>query len=133
MQSKVKLQAQSLLIEFNRSKQISPEGLILAANIILIFLNLSGMQPEKPRLFAKDVEINTEVVVKKLNELVAARGKKSTDRQDQIELLVELRAIAKAHNLTCALDAKILFNIIAAIFDYNPNIATSMKSEMFEK
>ena len=74
-----------------------------------------------------------EVVLKKQNELTAARGKKSTDRQDQIELLVELRAISAAHDLGVAVDTKILFNIIAAIFNYNPNIATNMKSEIFER
>ena len=89
--------------------------------------------PEKPKLFPKDTEITLEVVLKKQNELVAARGKKGTDRANQIELLVELRAIAKATNLGMAIDVKLLFNIIAAIFNYNPNIATCMKGEVFEK
>lgn len=29
---------------------------------------------EKPKMFAKDAEINTPIVVKKLNEIIAARG-----------------------------------------------------------
>lgn len=35
---------------------------------------------EKPKMFAKGTEINTAVVVKKLNEILQARGKKGTDR-----------------------------------------------------
>lgn len=35
---------------------------------------------EKPKMFAKGTEINTTVVVKKLNEILQARGKKGTDR-----------------------------------------------------
>jgi translation initiation factor 3 subunit C len=94
---------------------------------------MPSITPEKPKLFPKDTEINLEVVLKKQNELVAAQGKKGTDRMDQIDLLVELRSIAQQNNLGIAIDAKILFNIVSAIFNYNPNIATCMKSEMFEK
>lgn len=35
---------------------------------------------EKPKMFAKGTEINVPVVVKKLNEILQARGKKGTDR-----------------------------------------------------
>ncbi|EMP39464.1 Eukaryotic translation initiation factor 3 subunit C [Chelonia mydas] len=35
---------------------------------------------EKPKMFAKGTEINHAVVVKKLNEILQARGKKGTDR-----------------------------------------------------
>lgn len=35
---------------------------------------------EKPKMFAKGTEINPPVVVKKLNEILQARGKKGTDR-----------------------------------------------------
>ncbi|XP_015284336.1 PREDICTED: eukaryotic translation initiation factor 3 subunit C-like, partial [Gekko japonicus] len=34
---------------------------------------------EKPKMFAKGTEINHAVVVKKLNEILQARGKKGTD------------------------------------------------------
>jgi len=69
----------------------------------------------------------------KLRELVAGRGKKGTDRSRHIESLVELRQLAAEAGLGEALDCKILFAIVAAIFDYNPNIATSMKADMWEK
>lgn len=83
-------------------------------------------------MFAKDTEVNHEAVSKKLVEIIAARGKKGTDRQEQIELLKELYSISEANNLGCAVAVKISFNIIAAIYDYNPNIATHMKTEMWE-
>ena len=50
-----------------------------------------------------------------------------------IELLQELKTIAEGANLGKPLSVKICFNIMAAIYDYNPNIATCMKSEMWEK
>jgi len=87
---------------------------------------------EKPKMFSKDAEINHEAVLKKLVEILAARGKKATDRSEQMEMLAELRSIADANNLGSAMDVKILFNICAAIYDYNPNIATCMKADMWE-
>ncbi len=35
---------------------------------------------EKPKMFAKGTEINSGVVIKKLHEILQARGKKGTDR-----------------------------------------------------
>ncbi|GFR65330.1 eukaryotic translation initiation factor 3 subunit C [Elysia marginata] len=87
---------------------------------------------EKPKLFAKDQEITLDAVVKKLNEIIIMRGKKGTDRSMMIELLQELKTIAEGANLGKPLSVKICFNIMAAIYDYNPNIATCMKSEMWE-
>ena len=31
------------------------------------------------------------------------------------------------------MNVKIMFNIIASIFDYNPNVATCMKPEMWKR
>ncbi|KFM61367.1 Eukaryotic translation initiation factor 3 subunit C, partial [Stegodyphus mimosarum] len=88
---------------------------------------------EKPKMFAKDAEINHQVVLKKFNEILAARGKKGTDRSEQIDLLIELLNVCEAHNLGSGILLKIMFAIIAAIFDYNPNIATCMKGDMWQK
>ncbi|CAM4313787.1 unnamed protein product, partial [Lepidochelys olivacea] len=88
---------------------------------------------EKPKMFAKGTEINHAVVVKKLNEILQARGKKGTDRAAQIELLQLLVAIAAENNLGIAMDLKIKFNIVASLYDYNPNLATYMKPEMWRK
>ncbi|XP_049614214.1 eukaryotic translation initiation factor 3 subunit C isoform X1 [Syngnathus scovelli] len=88
---------------------------------------------EKPKMFAKGTEINTVVVVKKLHEILQARGKKGTDRTGQIELLHALAAIALEHNLGVGVLVKIKFNIVASLYDYNPNMATYMKPEMWKK
>lgn len=88
---------------------------------------------EKPKMFEKDAEIDHSLVVKKLHEIMAARGKKRTNRKEQIELLNELYEISMKHELGVAIYAKIQFGIIAAIFDYNPKISTAMKPEYWEK
>uniref|UniRef100_A0A182SI23 Eukaryotic translation initiation factor 3 subunit C n=1 Tax=Anopheles maculatus TaxID=74869 RepID=A0A182SI23_9DIPT len=88
---------------------------------------------EQPKMFAKDAEIDTKLVVNKLNEVMAARGKKRTDRKMQIEFLRELRTISETNNLGPAVVAKIRFNIVSAIFDYNPKVSGAMKLEHWSK
>ncbi|XP_065511357.1 eukaryotic translation initiation factor 3 subunit C-like protein isoform X2 [Caloenas nicobarica] len=88
---------------------------------------------EKPKMFAKGTEIDHAAVVKKLNEILQARGKKGTDRAGQIELLQLLVAVAHEHNLGAALEVKIKFNIIASLYDYNPNLAAYMKPELWQR
>ncbi|XP_033119339.1 eukaryotic translation initiation factor 3 subunit C-like [Anneissia japonica] len=88
---------------------------------------------EKPKMFAKDAEITHALVLKKLNEITAARGKKGTDRKDQISMLRELRKIADENKLGVGMDLKILMNIGSSIFDYNPNVASCMKDNMWEQ
>nr|XP_033801507.1 eukaryotic translation initiation factor 3 subunit C [Geotrypetes seraphini] len=88
---------------------------------------------EKPKMFAKGTEITHAIVVKKLNEILQARGKKGTDRAAQIELLQLLYNISAENNLGEGVAVKIKFNIVASLFDYNPNLATYMKAEMWKK
>lgn len=64
---------------------------------------------------------------------MASRGKKRTDRRQQIELLFELKQIAQQHNLGDAVACKIRFNIVSAIFDYNPKVNEPMKLEYWTK
>ena len=87
---------------------------------------------EKPKMFEKDAEITHSLVVKKLHEIMAARGKKRTNRKEQIELLTELLSISEEHNLDVAIYVKIQFAIISAIFDYNPKVSSAMKPEYWE-
>ncbi|XP_058477675.1 eukaryotic translation initiation factor 3 subunit C [Solea solea] len=91
------------------------------------------MVKEKPKMFAKGTEINVPVVVKKLNEILQARGKKGTDRAAQIELLHALAGICNEHNLGQGILVKIKINIIASLYDYNPNLAAFMKADMWKK
>lgn len=48
-------------------------------------------------------------------------------RAAQIELLHALANIAAEHNLGQGVTVKIKFNIIASLYDYNPNLAAFMK------
>lgn len=84
-------------------------------------------------MFAKDAEIDTNLVIKKLGEIVAARGKKRTDRREQIELLHELQGVADQHHLGPAVAVKIKFSIVSSIFDYNPKVSDAMKPEYWTK
>ncbi|KAG7197132.1 hypothetical protein KM043_007219 [Ampulex compressa] len=88
---------------------------------------------EKPKMFAKDAEINVIAVLKKHSEIMAARSKKRTDRRARIELLHELQSIADAHNLGPAVAVKIKFSIVSSIFDYNPKVLDAMKPEYWSK
>lgn len=49
------------------------------------------------------------------------------NRAAQIELLHALAAISNEHNLGQGILVKIKFNIIASLYDYNPNLAAFMK------
>lgn len=48
-------------------------------------------------------------------------------RAAQIELLHALAAISNENNLGEGIMVKIKFNIIASLYDYNPNLAAFMK------
>lgn len=84
-------------------------------------------------MFSKDAEIDLPLVLKKLGEIMAARGKKRTDRKEQIELLHELAQVADQHHLGVAINIKIKLAIISAIFDYNPKVSDAMKPEFWAK
>jgi translation initiation factor 3 subunit C len=84
-------------------------------------------------MFAKDAEIDVNLVVKKLSEIIAARGKKRTDRREQIELLHELQSVSEAHHLGPAVAIKIKLAIVSAIFDYNHKVSDAMKPEFWSK
>ncbi|XP_012548085.1 eukaryotic translation initiation factor 3 subunit C isoform X1 [Bombyx mori] len=88
---------------------------------------------DKPKMFAKDSDIDAALVVKKLGEISAARGRKRTDRRAQLELLHELRTVALQHNLGDALQLKLRSAIVAALFDYNPKVSDAMKPEYWSK
>ncbi|XP_022131122.1 eukaryotic translation initiation factor 3 subunit C isoform X2 [Pieris rapae] len=88
---------------------------------------------DKPKMFAKDSDIDAALVVKKLGEVSAARGRKRTDRRAQLELLHELRTVAAQHNLGDALQLKLRAATVAALFDYNPKVSDAMKPEYWSR
>ena len=87
----------------------------------------------KVAMFPKDADITNELVINKLAEIMAARGKKKTNRKEQIELLNELAGIGQANELGSGIHIKIKFAIIAALFDYNPKLSDAMKPDSWEK
>ncbi|XP_023337712.1 eukaryotic translation initiation factor 3 subunit C isoform X1 [Eurytemora carolleeae] len=95
--------------------------------------NVVDRTATKIAMFSKDAEITHDLVVKKLMEIVAARGKKKTNRKEQLELLHELYTISEDNNLGPGMSIKIKFAIIAALFDYNPKLSDAMKPESWEK
>ncbi len=97
------------------------------------WIKVDGRGSDKPKMFEKDAEITHDLVVKKLHEIMAARGRKRTNRKEQIELLTELFAISEEHNLGVGMAVKIKFAIVSGIFDYNPKISAAMKPEYWEK
>ena len=86
---------------------------------------------EKPKMFAKDAEINHQVMAKKLIEVLAMRGKKRVDRMDQIEMLNELLSISRQNNFGPALEVKILFGLQSSLADYGSG--NCLKSEVWIK
>jgi len=86
----------------------------------------------KPKMFDKDAEINHSLVIKKLHEIVAARGKKRTDRKEQTELLTELFNISEKNELGVGMAIKIKFAIVSGLFDYNMKISEAMKPDHWE-
>ncbi|XP_015778138.1 PREDICTED: eukaryotic translation initiation factor 3 subunit C-like [Acropora digitifera] len=94
--------------------------------------SLTAMEKAK-QLFPKDTEITHQVVLKKLREILSARGKKGTDRTDQIEFLKQLRIISDKASLGVGMTVKLVFNVISSIFDYNTNVSTCMREEMWRE
>lgn len=84
-------------------------------------------------LFPKDTEINHQAVLKKYHEILAVRGKKGTDRSEQVDYFSELKTIAEQHALGPAMSLKLLFSISAAIMDSSNATDVALKPEMWKK
>nr|CAB3241738.1 eukaryotic translation initiation factor 3 subunit C [Phallusia mammillata] len=83
----------------------------------------------KVTLFDKDTEITHVVVLKKLSEIILNRGRRSTVRKEQVDLLKQLRQVAEDNDLGPAMAIRITFDLVSAYFDYNSKILDCMKSE----
>ncbi|EEA06126.1 eukaryotic translation initiation factor 3 subunit 8 family protein [Cryptosporidium muris RN66] len=66
-------------------------------------------------MFSFEGEVTVDMIVEKVGEIVAARGKKGTDRQEQIRLLKRAADIAKP--LSLQVYADVLTHLISAQFD----------------
>jgi len=86
----------------------------------------------KTTLFEKGVDVTHAVAIKKLNEIILNRGRRSTVRQEQVELLKELRDICEANDLGMAIKVRITLDMCLSYFDYNTKVLDCMKPEPWE-
>lgn len=87
---------------------------------------------EKPKMFAKESEINHQNVLKKLVEVLAMRGKKRADRSDQTEMLLELFNISRQYELGPAIELRIILGLVSSLLEYNPSVLEHIKISVWE-
>lgn len=87
---------------------------------------------EKPKMFAKESEINHQNVLKKLVEVLAMRGKKRADKSDQTEMLNELYKITENYKLGPAIQIRIILGIISSLLEYNPSVLEHIKISVWD-
>ncbi|KAH9935443.1 eukaryotic translation initiation factor 3 subunit 8 [Fomitopsis serialis] len=75
----------------------------------------------------KAMAFTPESIFKNLQLVQEARGKKNTNRQDQISILEKLLAVA----VTSYQRIRVLLTLISARFDYNSSVATHMPIELW--
>jgi translation initiation factor 3 subunit C len=88
---------------------------------------------EKPKMFAKESEINHQNVLKKLVEVLAMRGKKRADKSDQTEMMLELLNISRQYQLGPAIEVRIILGLISSLLEYNPSVLDHIKIGVWEE
>jgi translation initiation factor 3 subunit C len=87
----------------------------------------STVVQEKPKLFAKDEEVNHAAILQKIVDILAMRGKKRIRRSDQLEMLRDLIEISAAHKLGPAIEIKLVFATLSALLSYNSTVNSCMR------
>ncbi|CAP24647.1 Protein CBR-EIF-3.C [Caenorhabditis briggsae] len=81
--------------------------------------------------FDPNEEVTHDVMIKKLNEVMSARGKRTTDRNQHVANLQKLLEVAEEKQLGLGISVKISFCIISALFELNAKISDYMEYETF--
>ncbi|CAD6954286.1 unnamed protein product [Tilletia controversa] len=75
----------------------------------------------------RTVHISTEAIFNSLNAVMEARGRKSTDRAEQTQILTRILGVAQ----TPYQKIRVLLSLIAARFDYNASISSFLPLEQW--
>ncbi|PAV62509.1 hypothetical protein WR25_00139 [Diploscapter pachys] len=86
-----------------------------------------------PVLFEPRQEVTHEVMIKKFNEIMATRGRLGTNRKQYVKTLEELLKISNEKKLGNGIAAKMMFNIIAALYELNTKINDYLDFDVFKK
>mmetsp|Transcript_33430 Transcript_33430/g.84725 ORF Transcript_33430/g.84725 Transcript_33430/m.84725 type:complete len:947 (-) Transcript_33430:272-3112(-) len=85
---------------------------------------------KKDKLMTMDPkEITYEMVNKKLREIVMSRGRRGTDKQEQVEMLQYLTTVARGQ----AQRFEVLAQLVSSLFDLNPSMASHLKVSLWRK
>ena len=79
--------------------------------------------------FAQAKEITVDMVDKKVAEIIRNRGKKGTDRQEQVDQLVYLASVS----VTSGQCLDVLMHVVSAYFDVNQSMSTDMSVDLWRK
>ncbi len=74
-------------------------------------------------------EITWEMVGKKLREVVMTRGRRGTDKQEQVEMLTYLVQVSKGP----AQKLEVLAQLVSSLFDLNPTSSSYLKLNLWRK
>ena len=88
--------------------------------------------PTKP-LFDAKVEITAPLVVAKLEEVIAQRGKKGTNRKIFVRHLQELYSIAVDNKLGAGVEAKVRSSLVSSLFEMSGKVNDAMDFEAWNK
>ncbi|OON18973.1 PCI domain protein [Opisthorchis viverrini] len=92
-----------------------------------------GRPEPQVQAFEKGQEITYEVVLKKLNEILAVRGRKGTSISEQIALLMQVEEKIREHKLSGGLQIKTLLSLISVFFDYDKTHSACMSAVLFDR
>ena len=91
---------------------------------LLLLLLSAGQAKKKDKILTMDpAEITYEMVNKKLHEIVMSRGRKGTDKNEQVEMLTYLVSVAKGPSQKL----EVLGQLVSSLFDLTPGMSTFMK------